>query len=92
MISILLKNSDLESGFPYFSQIEKLLIYTPGALQFPEKLPFISVEFPEFSNQEVCNPLMFPDCFESLDETLVSLRSLALAVTLAGLTGESKEG
>ncbi len=45
-----------------------------------------SAEFPEFSKQEVCNLLMFPDSFESLDGTLISLRALALALTLAGLT------
>ncbi len=44
------------------------------------------VEFSEFSKQEVCNLLMFHDHFESFDWTLISLRALALALTLAGLT------
>ncbi len=43
------------------------------------------MEFPEFSKQEVCNLLMFRDNFESFDWTLISLRSLALALTLWGL-------
>jgi hypothetical protein len=40
------------------------------------------VEFPEFAKQEVCKLLMFQDNFESFDWTLISLRSLALALTL----------
>ncbi|NIT04085.1 hypothetical protein GTO10_04130 [Candidatus Saccharibacteria bacterium] len=40
------------------------------------------MEFPEFSKLEVCNLLMLHDDFESFDWTLISLRSLALALTL----------
>ncbi len=43
------------------------------------------VEFPDFSKQEVCNLLMFHDHFESFDGTLISLHSLALALTPSGL-------
>ncbi len=43
-------------------------------------------KFPEFSRQEVCNLLMFNDNFESFDWTLISLRSLALALTLFPLS------
>jgi hypothetical protein len=39
-------------------------------------------EFPEFSKKEISNPLMFQHNFESLGGTLISLRSLALALTL----------
>ncbi len=45
------------------------------------------MEFPEFSKQEVCNLLMFHENFESFDWTLISLHSLALALTLSGLAG-----
>ncbi len=44
--------------------------------------PLFVVEFPEFSKQEVCSLPMFHDHFESFDGTLISLRSLALALTL----------
>ncbi len=44
-------------------------------------------EFPEFSKQGISNLLMFHDNFEPLDGTLISLRSLALALTLSGLAG-----
>ncbi len=44
-------------------------------------------EFPEFSKQGISNLLMFHDNFESLDGTLISLRSLLLALTLSGLAG-----
>ncbi len=46
----------------------------------------LSVEFPQFSKQEVCNLLRFYGKFESFDWTFMSLRSLALALTLSGLT------
>jgi hypothetical protein len=39
-------------------------------------------EFPEFSKKEISNPLMFQHNFESGGGTLISLRSLALALTL----------
>jgi hypothetical protein len=45
------------------------------------------LEFPEFSKQGIPNVLMFHDNFESLDELLISLCSLALALTPSGLTG-----
>ncbi|NIO03131.1 MAG: hypothetical protein GTN74_00560 [Proteobacteria bacterium] len=43
------------------------------------------MEFPEFSKQEVCNLLILNDNFEYLYRTLISLHTLALALTLAGL-------
>ncbi len=45
------------------------------------------MEFPEPYKQEILNLLMFRDNFEPFDWTLISLRSLAFALTLAGLTG-----
>jgi hypothetical protein len=39
-------------------------------------------EFPEFSKKEISNPLMFQHNFEFGGGTLISLRSLALALTL----------
>ncbi len=45
-----------------------------------------SLEFSEFSKQEVCNPLVFHDDFESFDWTLISLRSLLFA--LGGTGGD----
>ncbi len=51
----------------------------------------IRKEFPELSKQGISNILMFQDNFESLDETLISFRSLALALNLVGLTGNQKK-
>ncbi len=44
-------------------------------------------KFPEFSRQEISNFLLFQEDLGSSDGTLISLRSLALALTLSGLAG-----
>ncbi len=55
------------------------------------QIPAQRERFPKFSNQGIFDLLMFNGNFESLDEALISLRSLALALTpcppLAGQVG-----
>jgi hypothetical protein len=49
--------------------------------------PVSNEKFSQFSRNEISNPLMFHHNFEFGCGTLISLRSLALALTLWGRTG-----
>ncbi len=64
------------------SKVKGSKTYMGKIITLNEYSAYRFVEFPEFSRQEVCNPLMFDDNFGSFDWTLISLRSLALALTL----------